>query len=410
MINYYHILGISQNASQREIKEAYRKLARQYHPDKNPGSTYAEERFKEISQAYHVLRSPAKKANHDHSLAYEAFRKHAGSAPAYHSPASPPPYSFDQRKKYRRGPASPGAGYNYRPAPPVNSRQNMIATAWAFGIFFFLALVVVGLTSYKSYHDEQVREKQNELALEIYQRAEQYFQQEKYEHSLQLLKTIDEQHSQLFDARRLKKDILKKLQEEADLSFEQKDYKKAASSYQLMADYQQGYDALTFAKLVSSYEMISDYPQAIETYKRVIKAEPNTIEARIRLGALFYQLEEYEEALDYYLQASNVVIGEYENIYGKAYALTVNPTRTAHSHYQLHCGLGTTYSKLGMFKNAHTALKWAVFLRPDEAEAYFLMGNNFWTEGRSSEACKKWKEAKQRGSKPAAQKLKKHCQ
>ena len=53
--DYYKILGVGKNASEEEIKKAYRKLARQYHPDRNPGDKQAEERFKEISQAHDVL-------------------------------------------------------------------------------------------------------------------------------------------------------------------------------------------------------------------------------------------------------------------------------------------------------------------------------------------------------------------
>ena len=57
----YKVLGVGRNASDEEIKKAYRKLARQYHPDRNPGDARAEERFKEISAAYDVLSDPEKR-------------------------------------------------------------------------------------------------------------------------------------------------------------------------------------------------------------------------------------------------------------------------------------------------------------------------------------------------------------
>jgi molecular chaperone DnaJ len=63
--DYYKVLGVGKNASEDEIKKAYRKLARQYHPDRNPGDKQAEERFKEISQAHDVLSDAEKRKAYD---------------------------------------------------------------------------------------------------------------------------------------------------------------------------------------------------------------------------------------------------------------------------------------------------------------------------------------------------------
>src|SRR5256714_10367057 len=63
--DYYKVLGVGKNASEEEIKKAYRKLARKYHPDQNAGDKQAEERFKEISQAHDVLSDPEKRKAYD---------------------------------------------------------------------------------------------------------------------------------------------------------------------------------------------------------------------------------------------------------------------------------------------------------------------------------------------------------
>ncbi|NDF09743.1 MAG: J domain-containing protein, partial [Proteobacteria bacterium] len=63
--DYYKVLGVPRTASERDIKSAYRKLARQYHPDVNPGNAQAEERFKEIAEAHDVLSDPEKRRRFD---------------------------------------------------------------------------------------------------------------------------------------------------------------------------------------------------------------------------------------------------------------------------------------------------------------------------------------------------------
>lgn len=73
-IDYYHILGIDRNATQEEVKKAFRKLARQYHPDLNPHDESAKEKFQQINEANEVLSDPEKRKKYD---AYGEHWKHA---------------------------------------------------------------------------------------------------------------------------------------------------------------------------------------------------------------------------------------------------------------------------------------------------------------------------------------------
>ena len=63
--DYYEVLGVSRDASESEIKSAYRKLAKKYHPDSNPDNAEAESKFKEASEAYSVLSDAEKRKQYD---------------------------------------------------------------------------------------------------------------------------------------------------------------------------------------------------------------------------------------------------------------------------------------------------------------------------------------------------------
>src|ERR1700752_81859 len=91
----YHVLGVSRTASADDLKKAYRKLARKYHPDINPGNKEAEERFKEISFAHDVLSDPEKRRIYD-EFGVEGLR--AGFDPA-------------RAREYQRGSSAEGAEF-----------------------------------------------------------------------------------------------------------------------------------------------------------------------------------------------------------------------------------------------------------------------------------------------------------
>ncbi len=80
--DYYEVLGVARTATEDEIKRAYRQLALKFHPDRNPGDTEAEGKFKEATEAYEVLKDPAKRQQYD-QFGHAAFGQGAGFGGAY---------------------------------------------------------------------------------------------------------------------------------------------------------------------------------------------------------------------------------------------------------------------------------------------------------------------------------------
>lgn len=99
--DYYKILGVDRNASEKDIKKAYRKLAREFHPDKNPDNKKSEEKFKEINEAYEVLGTPENRSKYDQlGSNYQRYQQMGGAQNEY-----------DFSQWFNQGGASRGGGY-----------------------------------------------------------------------------------------------------------------------------------------------------------------------------------------------------------------------------------------------------------------------------------------------------------
>src|SRR5437660_7349848 len=86
--DYYEVLNIERTATEEDIKKSYRKLAVKFHPDKNPGDKAAEEKFKELGEAYEALSDPQKRAAYDQygHAAFDPRMRGGGRAGGFHDP------------------------------------------------------------------------------------------------------------------------------------------------------------------------------------------------------------------------------------------------------------------------------------------------------------------------------------
>lgn len=133
--DYYKALGVEKTATTDQIKKAFRKLARELHPDKNPNDAKAEARFKEVNEAHEVLSDPEKRKKYDQLGAdyarYQQFQQQYGSARGGQRPGNAPP-GFDW-SQWTNGPGGPGGGRNPFGGGPAGGPEAADDDAGGFG-------------------------------------------------------------------------------------------------------------------------------------------------------------------------------------------------------------------------------------------------------------------------------------
>lgn len=123
--NYYGILGVTNKASSDEVKRAYRSLARQYHPDRNPGNKVAEEKFKDINEAYEVLSDAVKRSQYDQFS--QAWSKKGGDKNSRYNPFDPFSRNNDPRERTETN-ERPSQRVDFKDYRPGTTRRQRAAT------------------------------------------------------------------------------------------------------------------------------------------------------------------------------------------------------------------------------------------------------------------------------------------
>ena len=167
MKNHYQTLGIKRDASNDDIKKAYRKLAQKFHPDKNDGDKFFEERFKEIQEAYETLSDPYEKGKYDSNYDY-FFNGQQKTSQTYtrkeepkYEPPKPDPEKVRQEKEAREKREKERAEKERVANIKKNAELQFEDKAWIFLGNWFIIPGAVGLWMFFKYRNEGYTKKSN---------------------------------------------------------------------------------------------------------------------------------------------------------------------------------------------------------------------------------------------------------
>ena len=381
MINYYHVLGLNENATPEEIKASFKKLAVKFHPDKHPGRSDMEEKFKEINQAHQILSDPYEKARFDLKLKYQQFSD---------SNTQQPPYAYRRKPSYSR------PSYRYT---KVDQRQNAIATAYAFGITFLIAAVVMGSVWAKRSYDDIQHQKVLDERRATFEQAREAFDSGNYMDAYEVMTEFKFFSLEEADMRDFKKTMVDQIIEKGDERLEAEAYQEAITLYNLVFELKPELPWFYVKKsLAKAYKLSGQVDQSIAILEDFLVNDFEIVASLVELAEIHRDYNNNpEESMENFQLAHRLAVKRYKRFYGDAYPIVIRQEYLPKSHYRLYNGLADMYLQLGDPRMAIKAAEWNKYVWPDSIPAYKTTAESFVTLGNSLRACQEYNEAIIRG-------------
>lgn len=361
-MNYYSILGISQTATSKEVKLAYKQLAVKYHPDKNPGNARAEEFFKLINTAYQVLSNPNKRAQYDLKLHYQQQQRQIVR------PQQPYPNTYSRQT---RPPASVyERHYHRRPTHKRFSKKDLYITLTFITSILFFSFLLKVVMDYVTGEDK-------------YETAVTYMEEGKYSSA----------HSLLSDAIHFMPDNAEAYKARASLELNvYENYKAALYDLNKAIALEESPSAQTYYMRGRSFLLLSEYKKAEADLTYAIQLDKKLWEAHLARGEVrVFYLNNYKDAisdLSTYLNNGN---GSKKELVD---ALTYR---------------GFAYYKTEDFSAAEKDYKRGLAEDKANGRLYYLLGRNQLEQQQPDSACVHFDKAYNLGYSAALLELRAHC-
>lgn len=353
MVDYYRILGIDPSASSTEIRAAYKKLAMEYHPDRNAGDRGAEEAFKKINEAYHVLSDTLKKSRYD----------------SRHGPIAPPveedPIAIKKRNYWKFQQAQ-------RKTYKID-REYVRVQALAFLVFIVMAGFCFAIIHTAYYFVEQKRlAKWNEGSVAL-KKANTFFASGNFEEAFALVGKLREQDPLEYRFLVAHDSLVAALRERAATEFKRHQFSEAITLYRALKNYENPVQFETLEGIAMSQYYLGNFQEAVQALKQLHNQQPENLQLIYRIGMVnLDKLENHEEALMYFNLGKKLFKQNLSAIYGDAFMIVMNPKDAPDIYYDIFEARARTNLNLNHYDDARSDCTWATYLRPDNGNAYHL--------------------------------------
>ena len=328
----YDILGIPSSSTSEEIKTAYKKLAKQHHPDKNPGSNWHEEQFKKINQAYQVLSDSAKRKQYDGRLEYEAFQQQNRNTGNYNKTVP--------KTEYKKP--------NYASKRAVKTDNATVYKTYLIiaGIFLFTGIAGYFLYDFMNHY----------TAEDLYKQGEELDKRGRYKEAYMLYTdalSFDKKYSEAYEKRALAR--INAID----------DYKSAEYDYTNAIIYSKKPSTALYFKRAKCLLYLKKYNLAIIDLDSVLSIDKTAD------SAIFYKAE-----INYFIENYKNAIPDYSLF------LTKHPTSTESLLKRSFC-----HYKNGQFQEALKDFEQLQQLKPEDGETFYYRAFTYFALNDSVKGC-----------------------
>ncbi len=393
MKNYYSILGVRSTATTAEIKSAYKKLAKAYHPDKNPGNPSAEEKFKLINEAYHILTDANKRARFDYQLETTA--------------------SKTPRKDYTREARS--SSRNYRQPQQRQPYYKIDKTYFKTqGLTLLVFIVIAGLClivvqSFRYFTQQKQVQEYNVLTINL-QNVNALFSSGKTKEAFSTLQLLQQKES--FDLRiaGAQDSLINELRRRAKTKYESQRFSSAITDYFVLSQYEEPKQLETTLKIAQCQYALENYNEAVTILKAVDKEHPNDLELLYEISLIYLKNIHNPDSALQYLSSGKQLIKQNSMVKnGDSFRFTIKPEDAPEIYFEIYEASSEANIALTNFTDAVEDSDLCIYLRSAKGKPYRLkaianIGNN-----QLGSVCSDLQKAKARDDESADELERKYC-